>query len=458
MTRKLEPPQEKVLASASRKQIVASLLRLRPQIRSGKWLDASNRYLSNTIANLAADSQKASHIRDSDLSEYIAVSAILHCIDGWSFLGRSIDCHARGDADSARHLGYYAELRGAMSLLASEGIGVFNNLHFVVDSSGNCITLPKFSTKSKVYPRTHLATWLALEYWANLSSSSVLLPRIVSAAGIPLEDWLIAFYGGSSTSRTFGRERLKSWGLDIRRFGDDRNARNEASYRPTGLIRHGCLGAMDSMSLVRCFWYMACPSGFSRFQTLDRHLVRLSLHDAFIPYKKGGVKVDKEDFDRRVEKVLDILAIDGSDGVRWRDFLTRNTDRSNLPIIDEAAGVAPVGDPHHHAQVMSRAALLLRVAAGACAKLLLDAGLNRGDLRFWWETLGEDRGLWPPGAAPSDCSDLWADVEPALEDLVKWEDDNVGATPSFFELRLDRPEALLAITGCERIALWGIGL
>ena len=34
------------------------------------------------------------------------------------------------------HLGYYAELRAVLAIVASEGIGIFDRLHFVIDEYG----------------------------------------------------------------------------------------------------------------------------------------------------------------------------------------------------------------------------------------------------------------------------------------------------------------------------------
>lgn len=61
----------------------------------------------------------------------MAASVIVHCFDGWSYLGRALEAEMAGDPQTAVHLGYYAELRAAMSVLASDEIGVFRNKHAV---------------------------------------------------------------------------------------------------------------------------------------------------------------------------------------------------------------------------------------------------------------------------------------------------------------------------------------
>ena len=97
-------------------------------------------------------------------------------------------------------------------------------------------------------------------------------------------------------------------------------------------------------------------------------------------------------------------------------FLTRRVDPEDPAIIVDAAASSEVSAPRHHVQVMARATLLLRVATGASARLLGNAGISANDIAFWWEPLGLERGLWDSATPPGELSDLWADVRAALED------------------------------------------
>ena len=426
--------------------------RLTLHIRRNRWLGNNNTYRRNCIKVLEKPwGGQLRPINHRHLSEYIVASAPLHCADGWSFLGRALDCHAQGDADAARHLGYYAELRGAMSLLATEGIGVFSSRHFVVESPQRC---------QEVQPRkgTHTIAWLALEHWSGLKRSTDLLATVIEPGGIPLADWLDAFRGARTTWRPIGAEWLNTWGLDLRRLSDDRDARNEASYRPTRLNTRASLDVSDSSSFMRSLWAVCEPSTPSRFESLDRHLLRLSLEQAFEAVTGKRARDDPSNFKDRVAVMLHAVAPSGLPVDEWIRFLTRNARPEDSILTTEARGTVTMRDPSHHIQVIARAALLLRVATGACALLLREAGFGHSELEFWWKSLGEEHGLWEPGNEPDELLDLWADVEIALDEMHEWEVSKSGADVSYAIWRREQAYAISVLGECERIALWGLGL
>ena len=116
------------ISSLSRSDIERTMAGLKPFLKRSMWIGTTNRYVNDVIARLReSEPNSATHKRN--LAQYIAASTCLHANDGWSYLGRAFACLIAGDAHRALHLGYYAELRAAMSLLAGNGIGVFNNKH-----------------------------------------------------------------------------------------------------------------------------------------------------------------------------------------------------------------------------------------------------------------------------------------------------------------------------------------
>ena len=120
-----------------------------------------------------------------------------------------------------------------------------------------------------------------------------------------------------------------------------------------------------------------------------------------------------------------------------------------------ADGNAKVGDTTHVVEVMSRATMLLRLATGAAAILLSDAGIERQHLEFWIQAIGTGRGIWQPKEPPEAMVDLWADVEYELERI----DDRMNGTRSSAQEIWAVESKGLAILGeCERVALWGLGL
>jgi hypothetical protein len=140
----------------------------------------------------------------------------------------------------------------------------------------------------------------------------------------------------------------------------------------------------------------------------------------------------------------------------WRRFLTGATERDPPAVLVDARGTDTVASPLQHLQVISRAALLLRIATGACDALLRASsfGITRAD--FWLRQLGEDRGLWEPGSQ-DDYGELWDDVQGAVEAIEKWRGTVVPRHASYAGWRKNCPGPIAVLAECERILLWGLG-
>lgn len=129
------------IRSLNRKNVQKTLLGLKQFTKTSKWVGKQNRYVLDTKKRIAAESKAGALKKPRHLSQYIAASCLLHCTDGWSYLGKPISSLLRGDPHGARHLAYYAELRAAMSLLATTGVGVFDRYHFVIDAPNSVAAL-----------------------------------------------------------------------------------------------------------------------------------------------------------------------------------------------------------------------------------------------------------------------------------------------------------------------------
>jgi len=163
-------------ASASAVIDAARTLR-RDCFPGGRWIGPRNRYAINTVKRITADAPRRTppSPKSLQLSQYIAASVILHCFDGWSYLSHSVESLLDGDIATAVHLAYYAELRAAMSFLASEGISIFDYKHFWCDNTGNY---------NVFCGSTHTVVWQALEEWAV---SSARRTSSLSERGLPSE-------------------------------------------------------------------------------------------------------------------------------------------------------------------------------------------------------------------------------------------------------------------------------
>jgi len=445
------PITQATVAPASRRAMESTLRQLQQYFATNAWLSPTNRYATDTIAHLAADSAAGSQIVSPDLAHYIAASAPVHLVDGWAFLGRAIDASWRGDPDVARHLAYYAELRAAMALLATEGLGVFNDRHFLIEQSAQPLKITPTSP-------THKMTWEMLRCWSQLPRAADLLGRVVAAGGVSLSEWIRQFAPAAGTAfQPVAAQWLTAWGLDLKQFSDDRDARNTASYRPTGLIPRAPTRIGDTFGAVRAIWRALEPAAGGKFNVIDSYLLRLGIEEIF---KSINVNVNAPSARKRYTREVRQMVTNASpagDEVRFRRFLLRHIGRKDPAIIELARGNDPVWCPNHHLQVLSRAALLLRVAGGACALLLQSGGVSLSKLRFWWSEIGEARGCWDRALAPQDVTDLWADIADALSEIHSKQSGR-GKRVSPLKWRRDSLSQIAVLGECERIGLWGINV
>src|SRR4029077_16428131 len=119
------------------------------------------------------------------------------------------------------------ELRAAMSLLATQGVGIFDKYHYVVHAPNSVAPIP-------LRDGTHVLTWKALIHWADLQRSSELLQQIITPGGLELSEWRSGIFTAGSLTVS-GGNWLRIWGMDIARCARDQHIRNVASYRPSRL-------------------------------------------------------------------------------------------------------------------------------------------------------------------------------------------------------------------------------
>jgi hypothetical protein len=441
--------QKSRLSDASSSAVVGSARRLVPHLSDDRWLGKRNRYRALTIDAIEAD-DKAHTVRDRQLAEYIASSAPLHCCDAWSYFGRAIGCHLHGDPNAALHLAYYAELRAAMSLLGTQGIGIFSNRHFVIKQDGAVVRLC-------TNKRTHVATWEVLEAWANLPRAAELLGKVLRPGGRPMSEWVSAIPGGVSW-QPLATDWLVTMGLDLRLLSKDREARNEASYRPMYLRQCASLPSMDAASVAEEMWHLLEPAPPLSFGQLDRHLLRLTLEAAVKSTQDTGFLGDPLKFSPLVQGMVN-ACVESDLRHLWTGFLERSTvsgEADDPRTITLARKVREVTDPDHHVAVMARALLLLRVASGATRQLLMDSGIGFERLGFWWHPYGVGRGLWDVPPMASELTNGWADFQAALEDLRGWLDRGVTSDTSYRNLLADVPQTMTTLTNMELVGLWSL--
>lgn len=355
--------------------------------------------------------------------EVIAVRGPLHAMDGWSYLGRAFAALLAGQAHAARHLSYYAELRAALSILASSGIGIFNRRNAIVDTTGTVHILSDFST--------HDMAWLALAEWSSSASSLERLIAPIQLAGASLIDPFREFFP-ADVSTAAGR-LMTEWGFDLQQGSTDRNERNWSSYQPTALGPIVTTPAKDS-AFLRMFWNACRPNGVE----LERHLLRILLETEA---RAHGLELS--DYAHAYDRLQD-----SAKSVAPFDFLTRVEEPIDHDFLVQLSIRTSPAPPY---AMMCRAGLLLRLATGMAEENLCAAGVQPvHHFNDWWQDFGASHGLWRPGLPPTTSAELWDDIDLALEECA------TAPTGHRHEWVSALAGNAMRVCETERAALWGL--
>ena len=384
-----------LLNASSSVAVEDTLSRMRYRFRRwDRWLTAKHPY-ANVVSALDSSTFP---IDGRKLAEYIAASIPLHVADGWTFLARAFDSIRAGDRGTAVHLAYYAELRAAMSLLASEGVGVFSRRHVSIDQA--------FVPTAWSTANTHQATWDLLRAWADQSARVATLLTSIKVESRTIDEWFQEMGITQSVQHLVAREWLQSWSIDLTYFPENDHAfRNEVSYRPSRISPHSTVAlnaSTDIIDPVLRTWDALEPSSDSGGASIDRALLFRALVLA-----KNESSFPSDSWNAFVERLHGIAS--ASLETQLKDpkvneyYVLKWADNSSTPPPMQA--------------VLSRATLLLRIANGICAQRLARARVTKQDLHFWWNNYGQDSGLWAPHADPDSFADLWQDVDDARGEL-----------------------------------------
>ncbi|BEV46457.1 hypothetical protein [Afipia carboxidovorans] len=433
-----------IIKGLDHRNVEATLVGLKTFMSDSHWVSLSNPYATD-IQKLRRDIKSGNAPHQKELAQYIVASCLLHCSDGWSYLGRSISALLRGDPHIARHLAYYAELRATKSLLASQGLGVFNHHHFAVTGVNSAVQLSDSTG-------THDFAWASLDYWSSLAGSGALFTELVRPFGINLSQWF-ASVGGSAKVANQAQSWFRQWGMDLKSFPADRDARNASSYQPDGLPEPWQIKASDALAFVTELWRSLEPSANSRFDIIDNHIFRAAV-EAYFKGVNGKSRIQKPaEFDRFIRSVVvpqNLGPVAEKEIIRflkWQELPTESL------ILSRSRELSKSNDNGAEA-VMSRATLLLRTASGAASNLFRAVGITEAQVAFWSNNLGRSRGLWE-SAAPATLSDLWADISLQLDEVESFQTKYTKSKQTFYRVGAELHEALVDLGSCERAAIWG---
>ena len=282
-----------------------------------------------------------------------------------------------------------------MSLLASEGVGIFNNRHVAIGH--NYVTAD--STGS-----THVATWELMNTWGNDPSRSSTILDAIAVEQRTINEWFHEASISSSVQHLVAGDWLKEWSIDLGIFFKDRDLRNEVSYRPNRIVHSPNAAPVKDKVIdpLLLAWDPLQPSTDRGGALVDQDLLALALSRA-----RDRQNLTQLQWEQFVDQHLSAASSS------LRDYLKNPPLRAH-DIFDWAQDTSV---PPEVNAVLSRATLLLRIANAVCALKLDQANVMKDDLRFWWDSFGQDCGYWAPGHEPDTFADLWTDVSDAIGDV-----------------------------------------
>ena len=243
--------------------------------------------------------------------------------------------------------------------------------------------------------------------------------------------------------------------MDLKMLPEDRDARNESSYQPDGIPDVWRTDAVTVLNFARDFWLALEPSPTSRFEAIDRHILRIVLSGVFKGRTGKSVDEDPDQFKAFVSPVIDNQGFRPEVRQQWLDFVTREIspeDASLFVFSRESSETRNNSD----LAIISRADLLLRFATGSAGKLVAAAGLSVENIKFWWEAFGQGRGLWDGDKPADELLDLWANIAALLQEVEEFNTQTTEADRTFFSIGNDLGKAIGGLGNSELVAIWSL--
>lgn len=423
------------LSHSARTSVLAQLRQARTQIRGGSWLSRSNSAYRCGGAFCHATTQQG--------VEFIASAGVLHLYDGWSYLGNSLRALVKNEPFVVGHLAYYAELRAAMSILASMGIVNFGDDTYCVDKTMCIRKLPCLGDAIK---GTHQVLWNRL---SDALSAKVRppefmrIPEVFKIGGLSLEDWVTGLSGGHS-GLAIVAGYITKWGMDIQHYDTDRKIRNKLSYDISFYQGAQRNQHNDVINLLADFW--------SCFEAIDTNNFAVDYYMLWVMLQsvKNAKGWNDEQYKKELQLFLRTTAMSEVDQARHVDMLTSLP--GNLSRLLRLSGKLAPKSKKYYLHIIARAVLMLRIATVLCGDAFRKVGLSVADVSWWIKGLAQEKGLW--GCEPENFSDLHEDVKNAIEEL---QTRNANSYSDFLINNFKSESNPFPILGfSEYIMLWGL--
>lgn len=423
---------------------------IRMEFPQSRLIDPTNRYLNDTINRIDLDFvTRPRNDRKSQLKNYISVSVLTHLSDAWEYYSKAVQSSIEGNSGIAMHFAYYAELRSVMALMASQGIGIFNDIHFWVNGTGDLLY------KQSAALKTHKAAETFIQDWSNQTSNSSKLFDALFVSNLSLTNWIKNT--GSSSHATYLsthlKDWLKAWSIDLQ-LTQDQNQRNDRSYRPNYVISN--FDSKSKFEFLEKLWTACAPDHYGTFSEMDRHILR-SILRICLKISKGK----KLNGDARSRQLIeDIYTAEGmTKDSHFISFLSYQTDPNPYWLFEQAKIKAYYnGTSWNEVPILCRALLLMRIATLYTTNFINQtsiASTKSSSLEFWWNSIAVNHGILKPTETLTNIDDLYTEIS----DLI----DEIHSDGSFTwtcqkEVRETFGINYQFITQFERPMFWGLGL
>nr|WKN34381.1 hypothetical protein K4G66_18555 [Tunicatimonas sp. TK19036] len=445
---------------ATREPVVDTLKIIkRRYLPNNKIIAISNPLYKDAISAISnhKNDDRAFTLKNHEVGTYLAASSLSHLLDGWGYLANATNSYLNGNAGVAIHLAYYAELRAIMAFLSSEGIGVFSNDHLGVSENGSFEVFSKYKRTEWVKGQgnivknnkvgTHVFAWEALSKWCRSEVKPTFdILRIFKVKGFNFSELIQGFHPSATEliSSNITKNWLKDWAFDVKKYKNDRDLRNNVSYRPQTLSdfdRHPDL--KKSIEDVYSLFQVLSPLQSNPFNYLDTLLLKALFEELYqIPIIEQSGR-----FSDLVENSFTNLgaALD----IQTRNILLSGVSNVDQHIIFEESNKFET----QPLPIISRAALLLRMATGSTSLLLSDASILKEELDFIWSSYGIKNGFWETASPVSDFHRLWSDIENEYTEISS-NFDRLNNNLYTYKNELD--EDISRLSQYNRAVLWGI--
>lgn len=357
----------------------------------------------------------------------LAAESLVHSTEGWRFMSSALSALLTHGQKQAVHYAYYAELRAAVSILASHGLRVkYPNSRYLNNSGAE--EKPGWEKKG-----THSLVWKLWSDWAATSSAETLfLDGLKVHPAVSLRNFKDAISIASASIN------LKAWARDLQ-LENEHTARNSASYEAAYSRESFSFMDADDFSFLTEIWALAEPTAVGL--QFEVQLVNWMLRKAAEDQEKEQMKASGTPGGGAILIHRVLTEVEGATGISVAQ-LTAALSLSKQPSkIFDFAFSSDVDSKN----ITARAFFLLRLSIIPIGVAFEKRPNTLG--KTWLRDWLAHSGIFDP-SLEIEPADIWADYEhlsmiksPALPLPAQLLSDSSLAQDT---LKLARPDALLA--------------